>query len=225
MLWWKHCQLRLLLAHSVFVCLCFVFYVLITSSSRLTEVTALAQWCLISVHIFLPNLCQHSGITAMVFSACIVEKSKNKITKGRLFTGLSVCLLNNSSVHSFVLSFILNASACLSVCLMWNKTEFHFFTRFQISGVQITWSKSMWPHLEAFFILRATQRIIRSKYTCCATVTSKRNHLRNKSIEPYCSTTLTHPHTKLNYPNMHTERATELREKGRERERRKGMWR
>lgn len=73
----------------VFVCLFFVFYVLITSS-RLTEVTALAQWCLISVHIFLPNLCQHSGITAMVFSACIVEKSKNKITKGRLFTGLSV---------------------------------------------------------------------------------------------------------------------------------------
>lgn len=72
-----------------FVCLCFVFYVLITSS-RLTEVTALAQWCLISVHIFLPNLCQHLGITAMVFSACIVEKSKNKITKGRLFTGLSV---------------------------------------------------------------------------------------------------------------------------------------
>lgn len=101
-----------------FVCLCCVFYVLITSSSRLTEVTALAQWCLISVHIFLPNLCQLSGITAMVFSAFIVEKSKNKITKGRLFTGLSVCLLNNRSVHSSVRSFILNASACLSVCLM-----------------------------------------------------------------------------------------------------------
>lgn len=110
-----------------FVCLCFVFYVLITSSSRLTEVTALAQWCLISVHIFLPNLCQLSGITAMVFLACIVEKSKNKITKGSLFTGLSVCLLNNRSVHSSVRSFILNASACLFWCEM---KQFPFFYSF-----------------------------------------------------------------------------------------------